>query len=61
MQPPANSPKSSIETTVPADSTYEPESGAVAREKAFGIWPTVEDGLIYQERLRSEWGDRGNE
>jgi hypothetical protein len=60
MQLPADSPKPSIETTLPADSTYEPESGAVARERAFGAWPTVEDGLAYQERLRSEWGDRNN-
>jgi metal-responsive CopG/Arc/MetJ family transcriptional regulator len=22
---------------------------------AFGIWPDMEDGLAYQERLRSEW------
>ena len=31
-------------------------SGSAARDAAFGLWAGMEeDGLAYQERLRSEW------
>jgi hypothetical protein len=60
MQPSTDPLEPSMETTLPADSTDQPESGIAARERAFGTWPKVEDGLAYQERLRSEWEDQIN-
>jgi hypothetical protein len=61
MQPLADPPEPSMETTLPADPTDQPESGTAARERAFATWPNLEDGLAYQERLRSEWEGRVNE
>jgi hypothetical protein len=55
MQHPTDPAASTPKPILPTDSTCEPESPAAAREKAFGIWPRNEDGLAYQERLRSEW------
>jgi hypothetical protein len=61
MQQSTDSLEPSLETTLPANSTDQPESGTAARERAFGTWPKVEDGLAYQERLRSEWEGHVNE
>jgi hypothetical protein len=51
----------SLQPIPPDDSASEQESKAAALEKAFGIWPDVEGGLAYQERMRSEWEDYAGE
>lgn len=61
MQPTADPVGPSAETTPPIDFANEPESEIAAREKAYGLWPNAEDGLVYQERLRSEWEDQVDE
>jgi hypothetical protein len=59
MQSPADPPAPGLETITPADSIHGQEGTAPARKfldpRLFGIWPDVEDGLTYQERMRSEW------
>ena len=47
------------EIALEADNIGASQNGT-ARVAAFGIWPEVEDGLAYQERLRSEWDERAS-
>jgi hypothetical protein len=61
MQHPTDPTASTPKPILSTDSTCDPGSPAAAREKAFGIWSKGEDGVAYQERMRSEWEDHAGQ